>query len=62
MWEDENGFFTGLRALQKRLGCEGCFYAHEKARLKALPCCTKIKREGVGLTGDCLEKKPVGVY
>jgi len=61
MWTDENDISTGLRALQKRLGCEGCFYADEKARLKALPCCTKIQREGTGLTGDCLDRKPVRI-
>jgi len=59
MWE--NDVRTGLKYVQKRLGCEGCFYADEKARLKAFPCCTKWKLEGTGLRGECLDRKPVRV-
>ena len=62
----ENTVGTGLKNLQERLGCKGCFFADEKLRLKGYPCCTKIIEKGIGLgtglTGECLEKKPVGVY
>ena len=59
MWENDVG--TGLKEVQKRLGCEGCVFADQKARLKGDPCCTKCNFKGTGLAGDCLDRKPVRV-
>jgi len=57
MWVNDVG--TGLREVQKRLGCEGCVFADEKARSKADPCCTSTALKTTGLTGLCLDKIPL---
>jgi hypothetical protein len=54
MWE--NNAVTGLRALQERLGCKGCYFTLEKARLDGSPCCTKNSDVDTGLVGECLDR------